>query len=218
MLNLWIWSTFGDGKVQEARYSWVADHPIKSLKNVPLHLGEHVIVVKGAAHRLELLDGWNALLAVTVLGGDEEGCAANELVVALVDNAARAVPVEEVDGEEKSVRQELEGVVGLEEKIKEIRPHEPLDLLLDLDRVDVRHRLLFHELHVIKDVVFVLLGGEVRELCSNLSLTGLGDQPRLLSLSGRSSVDTIIIVVVLDKVRVAVTVGRHLLLLLESHC
>ena len=178
----------------------MADHPVESLKNVPFHLSEHVVVVKGAAHGLELLDGWHTLLAVTVLGGDEEGGTANELVVALVDNATRAVPVEEVDGEEESIWQELESVVSLEKKVEKIRPHEPLDLLLDFNGVDVRHRFLLHELHVVKNVVFVLLGGKVRKLRSNLSFTSLVDQPGPLPLGGCPGVDTVIVVVVLDKV------------------
>lgn len=53
--------------------------------------------------------------------------------MALVDDTLRAVSVEEVNGKEECLGEELKGVVCFEEKVKEVRTHEPLDLGLDLD-------------------------------------------------------------------------------------
>jgi hypothetical protein len=57
--------------------------------------------------------------------------------VTLVDDTARAVPVEEVDSKEECLWEELEGGVGLDEKVNEVWSHEPLDLLLDVDRRNI---------------------------------------------------------------------------------
>jgi hypothetical protein len=51
----------------------------------------------------------------------------------LVNDAARAVAVEEVDSEEQCLREELEGGMGFDEEVEEVWAHEPLDLSLDVD-------------------------------------------------------------------------------------
>src|ERR1700733_2099349 len=104
---------------------------------MPLHLGEHLLVVERAAHRLKLSDERNTIFIVSVLGRNQEGRTANQLIVTLVDDTARAVPVDEVDSEKEGLGEELEGSVGLDEKVNEIWSHKPLDLLLDVDRRNI---------------------------------------------------------------------------------
>jgi hypothetical protein len=109
---------------------------------VPLHLGEHLLVVERAAHGLELSDERNTILLVSILGRDQERRTAHQLVVTLVDDTARAVSVEQVDSEEKGLGEELEGSVGLDEKVNEVWSHEPFDLLLDVDRRNIGQGLV----------------------------------------------------------------------------
>lgn len=119
----------------------MTDDPVEGLKDMPFHLGKHLIIVERAAHGLQLPDCGHTFLAVTVFGSDQEGSAANELVVALVDNTAGAVAVEEVDSKEQGLWKELEGGVSLNEEVEEVGSHEPLDLGLNVNGVDVWHRL-----------------------------------------------------------------------------
>lgn len=134
VLHLHILVFLGQGDLQEAVDRRMTDPPVERVQHVPLHLCEHLLVVEVAAHGLQLPDGWHAILTVTVLGGDQEGGTADQLVVTLVDNALGAVPVEEVDGKEKGLGEKLEGRVGLDEEVEEVRSHEPLDLSLDVNR------------------------------------------------------------------------------------
>jgi hypothetical protein len=108
---------------------------------MPFHLSEHLVVVKGAAHGLELSYGWDAILLVTIFGSDEQGSTADELVVALVDNTAGAISVEEVDSKEKGLGQELESGMCFDQEVKEVWTHEPLDLSLNVNGVNVRQCL-----------------------------------------------------------------------------
>ena len=116
----------------------MANGPAEGIEDMPLHLREHLFVVERAAHGLELADEGDALLLVAILGSDQEGCAADQLIVALVDDAARAVPVEKVDSQEEGLRKELEGGVSLDQKVDEIGSHEPLDLLLYVNGSHIR--------------------------------------------------------------------------------
>jgi hypothetical protein len=57
--------------------------------------------------------------------------------VSLVDYPLRAVPVQQVDGQEQGRRHKLEGSVGLDQEVKKVRAHEPLNLGLNIDGLDV---------------------------------------------------------------------------------
>jgi hypothetical protein len=57
--------------------------------------------------------------------------------MALVDHTARAVTVEQIHSEEESLWQQLEGSMGFDEKIQEIRAHEPLNLGLNVNGVHI---------------------------------------------------------------------------------
>jgi len=133
VLELRVEGDLCESKLLEAGNGRVTDDPVQCCENMPFHLGEHVVIVERAAHRLELADCRYTLLAVAVLGSNEQSRAADELVVALVDDALRAVTVEQVDGEVECLRQELEGVVGLKQEVKQIGAHEPLDFSLNLN-------------------------------------------------------------------------------------
>lgn len=148
MLYFRVVGSIDDGDLKKAVDSRVSNGPSQRLQNVPLHLDEHVVIVQRAAHRLQLLDCGNTVLLVSVLGGDEECCTANELVMSLVHNTLRAVSVEEVDGQEESGRQELECGVRFDQEVKQIRAHEPLDLRLNVNRVDIGKRSRLEEIGV----------------------------------------------------------------------
>lgn len=105
---------------------------------MPLHLREHLVVIKRAAHGLELPYGRDTVFLVAILGSDEQSSTTNKLVVALVDDTARAVPIEKVYSEEQGLRQKLEGGMGFDEEVEKIWSHEPLDFGLDVNRVDIR--------------------------------------------------------------------------------
>lgn len=90
----------GKGELKEAIHGGVSNNPVEGVEYVPLHLGEHLFVVEHGAHALELSDQRHPVLAVTILGGNEQGSTANELIVTLVDDTTGTVSVEEVHGEE----------------------------------------------------------------------------------------------------------------------
>ena len=177
VLNLCVVGRLIQGEFQPCVDGRMADGPTQGVEDVPLHLGEHLLVVERAAHGLQLTDKGDAVLLVTVLGGDQEGRAANQLVVALVDDTARAVPVEEVDGQEEGLGEELERSVGLDEEVNQVGSHEPLDFLLDIDRGNISQGLVLLKvsnaeglslgvgpidldlLHVVNDLLNVCLVG-----------------------------------------------------------
>jgi hypothetical protein len=68
--------------------------------------------------------------------------------VTLVDDTLGAVSIEKVDGKEQGLGEELEGVVSFEEEVEEVRTHKPLDFRLNLDGIDVRHRLGLSEVSI----------------------------------------------------------------------
>ena len=70
-----------------------------------------------------------------------------------------AVAVEKVDSQEQSLRQQLEGSVSFNQEVKEAGTHEPLDLGLDVDRVDIRQGLRLHVDHVLHNVFLVFISG-----------------------------------------------------------
>jgi hypothetical protein len=133
VLNFCIVGSFGEGDLEEGIHGGVPDNPVQSLQDVPFHLSEHLVVVKGAAHGLELSYGWDAILLVTIFGSDEQGSTADELVVALVDYTAGAVSVEEVNGKEEGLRQELESSMCFDQEVKQVWTHEPLNLSLNVN-------------------------------------------------------------------------------------
>lgn len=104
VLNLSIVWSLQECDLEEGIYAGVANDPVESLQNVPLHLGEHFVVIEGAAHGLELSNSGHTVFLVTVLGSNEERSAADQLVVTLVDHTAGAVSIEKVDGEEQGFR------------------------------------------------------------------------------------------------------------------
>ena len=115
----------------------MANVPAKCLEDVQLHLYEQLSFVALVAHKLELADGGDAPL-FAVLGSDPEGRAADQLIVALVDDAARAIPVEEVDSQEEGFWKEPEGSVSLDHEVDERVSHGPIDLRLDVHVIHIR--------------------------------------------------------------------------------
>jgi len=59
------------------------------------------------------------------------------LVVTLVHDPLRAVSVEKVDGQKQCGRLQLKGGMCLDEEVEKIRAHEPLNLGLDVNGLDV---------------------------------------------------------------------------------
>lgn len=199
VLNLCIIRAIHDSHLQEVVDRGMTDGPAQSLQHMPLHLDEHVIVVKRAAHRLELLDGRNTILLVTILGSNEQSRTPDQLVVSLVDDTFRAVSVEQVNGQEESRRQQLKGGMGFNQEIEQVGTHEPLNLGLDIDRLNVREGggLLkvkishnhfttsqvttdIHVQHVRQNVITELFAGDLGKFIRNGILTLSGNQSRML--------------------------------------
>lgn len=103
VLDLSIIRRCGKGDLQEGIHGRVSNNPVQGLQYVPLHLGEHFVVVKRATHGLQLPDSWYPVFLIAILGSNEESSTSDKLVVALVNDAAGAVAVEKVDGEEESL-------------------------------------------------------------------------------------------------------------------
>lgn len=55
----------------------------------------------------------------------------------LVDNAPRAIPIEDIDRQEQRAREELKRSMGLDQEVQKVGTHEPLDLGLYIDGLDV---------------------------------------------------------------------------------
>ena len=124
--------------LQEAVHSRVTDSPTEGLQYMPLHLQEHVIVIERATHRLQLFDCWYVLFLVTVLGSNQERCTTDELVMALVHYSLRTVAIQEVDCQEQCRRKQLESAMGFDQEVEKVGTHVPLNLSLDINRLDVR--------------------------------------------------------------------------------
>lgn len=115
----------------------VANVPLEGIEDVHLHLGEHAGIVQTTAHIVQLVDLGNTVLLVAVLGSNQQRCAADKLVVLLIDDPLGAVSVKQVDGQEHGFPQEGECRVCLDQEVNQVRPHEPLDLALHVDEVGV---------------------------------------------------------------------------------
>jgi len=62
----------------------VAYCPLERVKNMHLHLSKHAGIVEPAAHVVQLMDLWNAVFLIAILGSDQQGCTADELVVLFI--------------------------------------------------------------------------------------------------------------------------------------
>ena len=137
VLYLGIIRGIQDGDLQEAIHGGVSDGPPQGLQDVPFHLDEHVVIVERATHGLQFLDCGHTVLLVPILGCDQECRTAYQLVMSLVHDPLGAIPVEQIDRQEQGRRQQLERGVGFDEEVKEVGTHEPLNLGLDIDRLDI---------------------------------------------------------------------------------
>ena len=117
VFDLLVVLVVGDDELHEDVDGWAADGPVDRVEHVHLHLREHACVVQPAAHVVELADLRHPLLLVAVLGGDEESRAPHELVMLLVHDALGAVAVEEVDGKEERLGEEVKCRVGFDDKV-----------------------------------------------------------------------------------------------------
>lgn len=87
VLNFPVVTLLRNHELRKEVNSGVADRPLESVEDVHLHLGEHAGIVQAAAHVVELVDLGDAVLFVTILGGDQEGSTAHQLVVLLVHDS-----------------------------------------------------------------------------------------------------------------------------------
>lgn len=110
-------------------------------------------------------------LLVTVLGGNQEGRAADELVMTFVDNTFRAVTIKEVDCKEQCGGLQLEGGMRFDEEIEEVWTHEPLDFSLNVNGFYIRESGSIHVKHVLQAVIEILLSCLGRELICDCVLT-----------------------------------------------
>lgn len=100
ILNLHIRREVFQCQLKEAIDGRMANDPLQGLQYMPLHLDKHALVVEITAHLLKLAYCRHVLFAVAVFGGYQQGGTTYKLIVPFVDDAARAVPVEEVHSQE----------------------------------------------------------------------------------------------------------------------
>ena len=82
----------------------MSNEPVNGLQNMPFHLSEHIVVIECAAHGLQFLDRGYPVLTISIFCCYEQRTASYQLVVLFIDNTARTIPIEEVDGQEKGLR------------------------------------------------------------------------------------------------------------------
>lgn len=175
MFDFCIVTLLGSHELGEEVDGGVANGPLEGVEDVHLHLGEHAGIVETATHVVELVDLGNTVLLVAVLGGDEEGGTADELIVLLVHDSSRAVSVQQVDGEKERLWEQSKGGVGLDEEVDKVGSHKPLNLALHVDEASIRQGLVLHVLHVVHDVLEVLLASKAGELSGNDVLCSAGE-------------------------------------------
>ena len=93
-----------------------------------LHLNKGRFVICITADLDEILNGGDAFLCILELGGDPEGGATDKLVMFNVNDAARNIAVDDIEGEVECLRSEAESEVDLHEEINETRSHVPSNL------------------------------------------------------------------------------------------
>ena len=120
----------------------MAQSPLNGREYVLLHLDEGRLIIGISANLDQILYGWDALLGILKLGGDPEGSATDKLVVFDVDDAARNITVNDVEGEVECFWSEAESEVDFHEEINETRSHMPSNLGLLVHGLGRTHRIL----------------------------------------------------------------------------
>ena len=136
-LSLRIIRHITESGVEEGVHGRMSNVPFQGLHDVAFHLDVHVLLVQTFTHSDELIDMRDLLATLVVLRCDEHCHTPDKLKVLLVYNSSGAISVEDIDGQEKGFRVEIESSMGFDEEVKQQRTHAPLQLGLDVDGSDV---------------------------------------------------------------------------------
>ena len=116
--------------------------PLDGGEDVLLHLDEGRLVIGITADLYQILDGRDAFLGILKLGRDPEGGATNKLVMFNVNDTARNITIDYVEGEVECFWSEAESEVNFYEEIDETGSHVPSNLGLLIHGLSRTHRIL----------------------------------------------------------------------------
>ena len=115
--------------------------PLDGGEHVLLHLDEGRLFVGVTANLYQILYGGDTFLGVLKLGGDPESSTANKLIMFNVDDAARNIAIDDVEGQIECLWAEAESEVDLYEEVDETRTHVPSNLGLLIHGLSRTHRI-----------------------------------------------------------------------------
>ena len=116
--------------------------PLNCREYVLLHLDEGRLVIGITANLHQILHGRDAFLGILKLCRDPESGTTNELVVFNVDDAARDIAIDDVEGQVERFWSKAEGEVDLDEEVNETRSHMPSNLGLLIHGLSRTHGVL----------------------------------------------------------------------------
>ena len=116
--------------------------PLDGRKYVLLHLDKGRLVIGITANLYQILHGWDAFLGILELGRDPESSTTNKLIMFNVDDAARNIAIDDVEGQIECLWSEAEGEVNLHEEIDETRSHMPSNFGLLVHGLSGTHGVL----------------------------------------------------------------------------
>ena len=102
--------------------------PLDGRKYVLLHLDKGRLVIGITANLYQILHGWDAFLGILELGRDPESSTANKLIMFNVDDAARNIAIDDVEGQIECFWSKAEGEMDLDEEVNKARSHMPPNL------------------------------------------------------------------------------------------
>ena len=116
--------------------------PLNGGEYVLFHLDESRLIIGITADLHQILYGWDAFLGILKLGRNPESSTANKLVMFNVDDAARNVAIDDVEGQIECFWSEAESEVDLHEEIDETGSHVPSNFGLLIHGLSRTHRIL----------------------------------------------------------------------------
>ena len=116
VFNLWVLvlRSFQQCELQPAIRSRVTNMPFQRIQNMPFHLREHLLVVERTAHRLQFPNQRDSFLLIPILSRDQKSSTANQLIMSLINDSPRAIPVKKVDCMEEGFGKELKCSMGFD--------------------------------------------------------------------------------------------------------
>ena len=104
---------------EERHWAWVTQLPVQTREHEGLSLLDLLSGVSLIDHEHHLGHGWR--IDLLVLGSNEEGGSTDELKLADGDDLNAEETIDNVDGKEQGLREQVETLVDLDEPVKENR-------------------------------------------------------------------------------------------------